>query len=79
MGLNGTYDDDILRAGTEEYSQVVVQTHQRFETPPVVVPPFPFSGISIRLESDECYAIDQLFYKKKLEALEAAASLAQFR
>ena len=79
IGLSGSYVDDLLRAGTPEFRTSSSRTHVRFETTGDEDPPFTFAGFNIAKRSDVPYAIDQLFYMKKLEELELSSSFDQYR
>ena len=71
--------DDLLRAGTPAFRKTCSETLQRFETTGDEHPPFTFAGFNIAKRTDVPYAIDQLFYLKKLEELDSSSSFNDFR
>ena len=79
IGLNGFYVDDLLRAGTPAFRKTCSETLKRFETSGDEHPPFTFDGFNIAKPNDVPYAIDQLFYLKKLEELDPSISFNDFR
>ena len=79
IGLNGSYVDDLLRAGTPTFRKTCSETLKRFETSGDEHPPFTFAGFNIAKRTDVPYAIDQLFYLKKLEELDQSSSFNDFR
>ena len=66
VGINESYVDDLLRAGTNEWQTDSDATLERFETTGNQQAPFIFAGIYI-IESDKMYHIDQGFYMSKIE------------
>ena len=79
VGLNGSYVDDLLRAGTTSFRTTCAKTHERFETTGDDNPPFTFAGFNISKRTDVPLAIDQIFYMKKLEELDLSSSFSDFR
>ena len=79
IGMNGTYVDDLLRCGLPEFESMVQKTYERFETTGTEELPFTFAGINIRLQPDDSFALDQLFYHQKLETLQTTATFSEFR
>ena len=47
FGLNGSYVDDLLRAGAPSFRDICGATHERFETSGDDIPPFTFAGFNI--------------------------------
>ena len=73
VGLNGSYVDDLLRAGTPSF-----RDHTKFETSGDEDPPLTFAGFHIEKSDDTPVSIDQLFYLKKLEELPPGADFFVF-
>ena len=78
-GINGSYVDDLLRAGTESFQEACKHTHRRFETSGDEIPPFTFAGFNISCSPDGFLSMDQLFYMKKLEEIDFSSSYSDFR
>jgi len=78
IGINGSYVDDLLRAGTEEFKNDCQITHRFFETSGDDSPPFTFAGFTVNKTSTSL-TIDQTFYLKKLECLESDSNFSDFR
>ena len=78
-GINGSYVDDLLRAGTPDFRESCSQTHRRFETSGDESPPFTFAGFNIAPLPNGTMVIDQLFYMKKLEEIDLSSSYSDFR
>ena len=78
IGLNGTYVDDLLRAGTNEFRQLCQKTHRRFETKGDEELPQIFAGFNIARSEQSGYTVDQQFYYKRLEELSPEATFSDF-
>lgn len=66
IGINGTYVNGLLRAGTREFRSVCELTNKKFETSGCEVPPFTFAGFRISPNDENSFTIDQNFYLPKL-------------
>ena len=77
MEINGSYVDDLLRAGTDEWKTHPDATLERFETTGNQQAPFTFAGMHIT-ESDNMDHIDQAFYMSKIEQIPANAEISKF-
>ena len=66
--LCGTYVDDTLHAGTDEYLKLCDQTEKRFNCKPRDYDNFKFSGIEINTE-DNGMVIHQKNYLSKIQSL----------
>ena len=69
LGMNGSYVDDLLRAGNSKVKKLCEITHQKFETTPDENPPFSFAGLELRKLPDDSYTLDQSFYFEKIKIL----------
>ena len=79
IGINGTYVDDLLRCITKKFEEKSKLTYDKFETSDAEELPLTFAGINIQQKPDDSYALDLLFYHRKLEHLPAAAEFSEFR
>lgn len=79
IGINGSYVDDLLRAGRSEFKSLCNRTHERIKRSVNDSPPFTFAGYNIEKQTDVPYAIDQTFYIPKLEELDNKTSFQNFR
>ena len=77
--INGSYVDDLLGAGTQEFRDLCKVTHRRFETSGNDEIPLTFSGFNISKISEGELAIDQAFYLKNLEQLQLETTYPDFR
>ena len=66
VGNNGSYDDDILRAGTDNWKILSSAALERFETTISQHAPFIFTGMHVT-DFENMYHIDQDFYLSKIE------------
>ena len=66
--INGSYVDDFLRAGTNEWKWNSYATLERFETTGNQQPPFTFAEMHIT-KFDSMYHINQDFDMSKIEPL----------
>ena len=66
---NGSYVDDMLRAGNSRFRRSPPVTHKVFETSGDDELPFDFAGLHIKALENESLSIGQEFYQKKLEEL----------
>ena len=78
-GINGTYVDDLLRAGDHEFRKKCTKTHKVFETSGDDPTPLTFSGFNVCVNDDGSLSIDQNFYRKQLECLDSASTFPDFR
>ena len=79
IGINGSYVEDLLRAGTGKFRSKCELTHRKFETSGNEVPPFTFAGFRISPNDDNSFTIDQNFYLPKLEELGHSIEFSTFR
>ena len=77
VGINGSYVDDLLQAGTNEQQTHADATFERFETTGNQQAPFTFAGMHIT-ESDNIYHIDLDFYMSKIEQIPSDAEFSTF-
>ena len=77
VGINESYVDDALRAGTNEWKTRSDFTLERFETTGNQQASFIFAGMHIT-ESDKMYHIDQGFYMSKIEQIPSDAEFSDF-
>ena len=77
--INGSYADDLPRAGTTAFKETSSKTHLRFETTGNEETPFTFAGFNIANHQHAPFAIDQLYYMKKLDELELSSSFDTYR
>ena len=66
IGINGSYVDDLLRAGTKQLQNMANATLEGFETTGNEQPPFTFAVMYITNHED-AFHIDQGFYMSKIE------------
>ena len=66
LGLKGSYIDDLLRAGADEWQAQANATLERFETTRNEQLPFTFAGIHIT-DNESMVHIDQDIYMRKIE------------
>ena len=66
-GINGTYVDDFLRVGDDEFRELCAQTYRRFDTSGDDETPLIFSGFRISVGADGTLTMEQSFYLKELE------------
>ena len=78
-GISGTYVDDLLRAGTENFKQLSSKTNQRFDMKQPSTPPCDFSGFRLQFNIDNIMQTSQISYMSKLEELESTATFSDFR
>ena len=78
-GINTSYVDDLLRAGTKEFRCQSAATHKRFETSGDEELPLTFAGSHISKTSDSTMSIDQTSYMRNLEELNSDSDFGQFR
>ena len=76
-GINGSYVDDLLRAGTDEWQTHSDATLERFKTTGNQQAPFTFAGMHTT-ESDNTHHIDQESYKNKIEQIRSDARFSIF-
>lgn len=67
VNLHGSYIDDLLRAGDEEYSKLCIHTQERFEMNREESLSVTFSGFNIQWGTDFPYSMGQIFYVKQLQ------------
>ena len=79
IGINASYVDDLLRAGTPDFRKICKITNERFETSPDEELPLTFAGIQLSKSPEKTICIDQSFYLRKLEELEKDATFPSFR
>ena len=72
--LNGSYVDDLLRAGNDHFKSILSRILERFETSRNEDVPTTFAGIHIQCFPDHTYSIDQLSYVHKLMQLREDAT-----
>ena len=78
VGINGSYVDDLLRAGSDEFKSIVDRTLPRFETSGNDELPVIFASIHIKYSPDHTYTIDQLSYVEKLVHLRESVTFKKF-
>ena len=71
--------DDLLRAGDEEFKELCKRMHENFGTSGDKEPPLTFAGSKITKHHNGTFSIDQTFYLRQLEELDAAAKFTEFR
>ena len=79
VGINGTYVDDLLRCSTKKFEEKAKIIYDKFETSSTEELPLTFAGINIQQKPDDSFALDQLFYHRKLEHMPTAAEFSEFR
>ena len=67
IGINGSYVDDLLRAGDGIFNDQATITYDHFETSGDESLKFQLAGFKITRTHDQTYAIDQAEFLKKLE------------
>ena len=77
VGINGSYVDDLLRAGTDEWKNYSDATLERFETTGSQQAPSIFAGMHIT-ESENMFHIDQDFYMSRIEQIPLNAKFSRF-
>ena len=76
--VNGSYVDDLLRAGNDRFKSIVNRKLERFETSRNDDVSITFAGIHIEYSPDLIYTIDQLSYVDKLTQLREDATFKEF-
>ena len=79
VGINGTYVDDLLRAGDNGFHKKCAQTHERFETSGDESLTLIFAGSALTREPDGSITISQSPYRKQLEFLDKSSTFSDFR
>ena len=77
MGINGSFVNELLRAGTDEWQTHSDATPGRFETTGNEQEPLKFAGIHI-IESDNMHHIDRDFYMSKIEQITFNGEFSKF-
>ena len=77
MGINGSYVDDLLQGGADEWRTHSDATLERFETFRSQKEQFTFSGLDIT-ESDIMYHINQDFCMSKIGPIPYNSDLGKF-
>ena len=77
MRIKGSYVDDLLRAGTNEWQIHSDATLERFEKSGNQQAPFTFAVMHIT-ESENTYHIDQDFYMDKMEQIPSYTEFSKF-
>lgn len=78
IGLCGTYVDDTLHAGTNEYLKLCEETEKRFKCKPRDYDNFQFSGMEINTK-DKGIVIHQKNYLSNIQLIKLDAYYKQFR
>ncbi len=78
-GLNGSYVDDLLRAGTPAFKDRCQAIYRCFETFGDESMPITFARFQISKKDKHCVTIYQTFYLKKLEDLDMSSAFSEFR
>ncbi len=77
-GLSGSYIDDIIRTGDEEFKQMSNKTNRKFEMAADEELPSEFTGFIIKRQNENIF-ISQSHYLQKLSILPKEASFSDFR
>ena len=76
--MNGSYVDDLIRAGGNKLFELAKRTHNKFDTIGDEEPTMKFAGLEISKPTETSYAIEQTFNLKNLEPLATDAKWAEF-
>ena len=79
IGMNRSYVDDLLRAGTFKLRSQCERTHAKFETTGDERLPITFAGFRISADNHNLFTIDQYFYLPKLEQLDVSIGFPESR
>ena len=79
VGINGTYVNDLLRAGNAQFRLKCELTHKRFETSVDAEIPMTFAGFHVTRPKHYPFSIDQNLYVTKLEELDPWTDFPIFR
>ena len=79
VGINGTYVEDLLRAGDVEFRRKCQVTHEKYEISGDESVPLVFAGFTLSRNSDGSFSIDQNQYRKQLEYLDKSSTFSEFR
>ena len=71
--INGTYVEDLLRCGIKRFEDKEKHTYYEFENLGTEELPLTFAGVNIQKKTEDLYALNQLFYHRRLEHLPAEA------
>ena len=77
VGINESYVDDLLLAGTDNWKILSNDTFKWFEATENQQTRFTFAKMHI-IESENLYHIDQDFYVSKIEQIPSDAEFSQF-
>lgn len=77
-GLSGSYVDDLVRAGKQDFRGISAKTNERFEMKEDSALPSAFTGFILDKRAADLL-IDQKSYLRKLEKLDEGATFGQFR
>ena len=69
IGMNGSYVDDLLRAGNSKLKKLCQITQRKSETTPGEELPFSLAELELRQLPDDSYTLDQSFYLEKIKIL----------
>ena len=72
IGMNGSYVDDLLRAGTQQFKELCQKTHNSFETSGDDNLPLTFAGLTVSNKHEGFLTTDQTFYLQKLKCIESS-------
>ena len=78
-GLSGTYVDDLLRAGDNNFKALSRKTNRLFDMKPPSSLPCDFSGFHLHKDDNGIVQQSQNNYMKKLEELNNDATFTEFR
>lgn len=79
QGLSGSYVDDLLRCGDDNFRKLSQRTNERFDMAEESILPTEFTGFVLDRDKAGNVFIDQNAYLKKLECLPQDASFSHFR
>lgn len=79
VGLIGTYEDDILRAGNQQFRRLTLQTNKTFDMEGNSPLSLEYMGFALATDQDMDVLIDQNHYNIHLECLPLEASLQNSR
>ena len=67
--MNGSYVDDLIRAGNYKFKDICNITHEKIETTPDESPPFSFADLELMQLPDDSDTLGQSFYLEKIKVL----------
>ena len=67
VGIHGSYVDDLLHSGDDEFRPWSDKTHEKFETREDDESPINISGFNISGTNNSLFCMDRIFYVKRLE------------